>query len=559
MPAHRGADTIRPVEGADAQTARHGVFQPPKGDTAEGLNAEQRRAVETDTGGAVLVVAGPGTGKTRTLTRRIVHLVDRQGVSPRHILAVTFTRKAADEMRQRLGALLDSTASLPHIATFHALCWSILKTEKNGKGMIVIDRFDQKRLLTQAVKWVQRRIGPLDRSTLRQIQQTIRAKLTGRRTNVLAVSPAEDGRDRVTAQIDDAYRKILAIQNLCDYDDLIERVIRRLETDPARRLHYQQQFRQILVDEYQDIDAAQFRLLTLLSPQGKTLFAIGDPDQSIYFNNKKHAERRGGRALILAVLRLIEARASYLDFKRYSTYSGLALHAAPLETFTQWGLEHGLGLNEALSRVRRFALRPLKKNHQRMLIRLSDHIRALQDQSRDMTLIQRLENVSRWLHPAAGDDFPDFSRQLAEMKTLAAEYGPESDAFFSAAALTSDTDLHDPQAEAVSLMTLHAAKGLEFSIVFLSGCEDGYLPLEARQGEQRDLEEERRLFYVGMTRARDALVLSYADWRRIYGKRLQRRPSPFLQDIETRLTALERPSPKAPRSTALRPRQMRLF
>jgi uncharacterized protein (TIGR00375 family) len=671
----------------------------PQGADRGRLNPDQRLAVE-QSNHPILVVAGPGTGKTLTLTHRIAFLIAEKHVSASNILAITFTNKAAEQMRQRLSALLPRSSTQPTIATFHALCWSILNQEETAAPLAIVDDFDQNQFLIRALKSVQLRHDAGDESRRRLFQKIIRAKQHILSPQDLHTEAGTDATQGFVAHVYRKYQQLLSIQNLCDYEDLIYRVVRRFETDTLLRQSYQQRYQHVLVDEYQDLNQGQFRLLKQLSPHGRNLFAIGDPDQSIYafrgsdvalferfqahfpgarifrlqrnyrssqtilnashqvinagcpsppmrsriysgisgiptvcilraaseraeavaigkmvekligglgffsidygrvdgcddpivsgfadiavlyrtraqgeliartliqagipcrVSNREQMAVQGERAVILAALRVIEGFGSYLDFQRTVTCSGIAISARGVDRFIEWGLHKGLSLKQALVAACRFPLRGLKKSEQLNLTHLARHIETRRQQQRKLDVAEKLRQTIHGFHPSVFDNFPNIEAEAAELMPLATASGKDVTAFFSAAALRSDTDLYDPHAEAVTLMTIHAAKGLEFSVVFVAGCEDGYLPIESSQGRVRDMEEERRLFYVAMTRAKYGLYLCYAQQRRLYGKRLDRRPSPFLLDIQNQLKTLQKTGKNFHRSSPDPQKQLPLF
>lgn len=246
-----------------------------------GLNEDQRRAVE-HVQGPLMIVAGPGSGKTRTLTCRIAYLVFRNNVDPANIVALTFTHKAADEMRLRLSALLGEKQALPLAVTFHGLCWSLLQKAVPGKPVVIADEPLQAALVAEAVSMVGRPIGP----PIKEIQRLIlRAK-----QNLLTPEEVAGGAGAEQAVVDLAdvyrvYQSLLQSQGLYDYEELIFQVVGRLERDPDFRNACRQRFQAVFVDEYQDVNHGQYRIIRALAPTGdgaRHLCLIGDPDQAIY-------------------------------------------------------------------------------------------------------------------------------------------------------------------------------------------------------------------------------------------------------------------------------------
>ena len=246
-----------------------------------GLNPEQYRAVE-HRGGPLLIVAGPGTGKTLTLTYRIAYLISRLHVDSRSILSVTFTNKASQEMRQRLEALLDGSTPLPLVATFHALCLQILKEIDNRENYTLVDEFDRSELMSKALRLAQK-----DGHRIVLKPNKVFDRISSAKQRLLApddlLTITDDYEDLMAVvAVYRSYQRLLSTQRLYDYEDLIFKAVRFLETDSNGCRQYQQRFQHILVDEYQDLNEGQYRLIRAISPLGQNLYAIGDPDQSIY-------------------------------------------------------------------------------------------------------------------------------------------------------------------------------------------------------------------------------------------------------------------------------------
>src|SRR5690349_8863261 len=246
------------------------------------LNPAQREAVLT-TEGPLLVVAGAGSGKTRVLTYRVAHLINAIGVQPNEILAITFTNKAAGEMRERLEGLLGPVARAIWILTFHAACGRILRREAQRLGyrsnFTIYDSADQVRLTKACLE-------ELERDPKRFVPRGIHAQISAAKNQL--VTPAEYAErvasfyDQTVAEVYDLYQRRLFASNAVDFDDLLMLTVEVLERFPEARERWQQAFRYILVDEYQDTNHAQYRLLQLLAGEHRNVFAVGDPDQSIY-------------------------------------------------------------------------------------------------------------------------------------------------------------------------------------------------------------------------------------------------------------------------------------
>ena len=567
----------------------------------EELDGDQRRAAETVTG-PVLVVAGPGSGKTRTLTHRIAHLVTRHSVPPEQCLAITFTRRASGEMRERLGTLLpDAWEHIP-VHTFHALGLSILRENHNAaglqRGFRIASDHERIRLLRDALDISEKRA---------------RERLSGishaRRTRI---PPA----DEALGEALETYQREMETRNLCDLDDLVIRAAEVLESTPSLREQYRQRYRWVSIDEYQDVDEQQVRLVKLLVPAGGNLCAIGDPDQAIY--SFRGADRRffeefeqdfpGTRVVRLTRNYRSDRNIVTLSTQvlapsgsgrrsipvREDTSERVAIHEAPTEKaeaeFIVQSLERALGghcffsidsgrsadaearefsfsdfavlyrteaqvpaLVEALSRS---GMPFQRRSHRRLLDHpgVSAVLDALHESPDAGSLREGIEAFS-----LRGDLDSAEQREACELLIpVAAAYGDDLERFRSDLALGTEVDTWDPRADRISLLTLHAAKGLEFPVVFIAGCEKGLLPLQWGRSTPAELEEERRLFYVGVTRAKTKLFLSRAKKRMWRGKVRELPPSPYLADIEERL--LERRRVRLPESGARQAdRQMDFF
>ena len=562
-----------------------------------GLDPDQRQAAEI-TSGPLLIVAGPGSGKTRTLTHRIAHLVASRRASPAECLAITFTRRAAGEMRERLRALLpDEWEDVP-VHTFHSFGLSVLREHRNAaglqRGFRIASEAERVQLLRDALDVSERKA----RAHLAAISRA-------RRT---AAPPA--GGDEA-GEVEEAYRGQMELRSWIDFDDLVIRAADVLGSDPAVRSEQRRRHPFVSMDEYQDVDAQQVRLVRQLAPPDGNVCAIGDPDQAIYrfrgadvrFFSEFERDFPGTR-----VVRLTRNYRSDRNIVALSSQviapsgSGprsvpvveeapqlVVLHEAPTEKaeaeFIVRSLEEALGghsffsidsgrstesegrdlsfsdfavlyrteaqaapLAEALAR----SGMPFEaRSHRRLL----DHpgVAGLVDAllletSGTGTVWERLEALS----PAAGGKATAEEWAARELlKPIADACVDDTDRFLAELALGTEVDAWDPRADRISLLTLHAAKGLEFEVVFIAGCEDGLVPLKWGKPDPADLEEERRLFYVGVTRARTKLYLTRAKKRLARGKVREQAPSPYLADIEERL--LERRRLRLPEREAKGP------
>ncbi len=563
-----------PPAAAKLPRRRHKMEKPelPKDELA--LDAEQRAAVEHGVG-PLLIVAGPGTGKTRTLTHRLAHLVRDCGIAAETCLAITFTRRAAEEMAARLKNLLGEEAGKTQVTTFHGLGLKILQEQAGNcgfKNAVAVAGAEQRQAAAvaagakpaEAERWLER-IGCAKRGQM----------------------SSED------AEIAVRYDRFLHSQQLVDFDDLILQPVRLLEENADLRRHYQQRWPWLFVDEFQDIDSLQYRLLRCLAEADANLCAIGDPDQAIYgfrgsdvglfarFREDFPGCRvivlqnnyRSTSAIVAAAAQAIApatlARGRRLSAARVDDRPLLiracATDKAEAEFVVEmiekllaghsfFSLDSGRGqggtsdlsfgdfavLYRTASQARAFcealgrAGIPYQcRNHESLLEQpLVREILAQVDKGASGGSLYRRLLAAVEMMPAAQQEQ---CRELAAaLKPLAERCGDDLPRLRSELALGSDSDLLDPRAERVSLLTLHAAKGLEFRVVFLTGCEEGVLPLYF-SGAPQDLAEERRLFFVGLTRARDRLILSHARRRLWRGSARAMAASRFLADIEERL------------------------
>ena len=585
------------VPSRDAHAPRHH----PRSEILAGLDDEQRRAVET-VDDPLLVVAGPGSGKTRTLTRRIAHLVTNHAVDPARCLAITFTRRAAGEMRDRLRALLPEAWERVALHTFHSLGLSILTEHHNAaglqRGFRVASEVERVRLLRDA-------LGISERKARTRLSAISRARRTGG-------TPSEEAPGEVL----EAYERAMEARNLCDFDDLVLRAADALESDPGIRAQYRRRHRWVSIDEYQDVDEQQVRLVKQLVPPEGSICAIGDPDQAIYgfrgadvrFFSRFRRDFPGTR-----VVRLTRNYRSDRNIVALSAQvigpSGsrpgsvpvagdapdlVTLHEAPTERaeaeFIVQSLEQTLGGHSffsidsgrstdpdgpalsfsdfavlyrteaqvpALVEALRRSGMPFQHRSHRLLLEhpgVVAAIDALRESQTSGLVSERLEAACL----AGGRCDPQMLEACELLRPGAVACGNDLERFLSDLALGTEADTWDPRADRISLLTLHAAKGLEFPVVFIAGCENGLLPLTWGRVDKAVLDEERRLFYVGVTRARTRLYLCRARKRLLRGKVRESPPSPYLADIEERL--LERRRSRIPgKRSSNEDGQMKLF
>ncbi len=554
-----------------------------------GLDPEQRGAAGAGPG-PLLVVAGPGTGKTRTLTRRLAHLVVERGMPAERCLAITFTRRATAELQERLDELLPTDARRVLVTTFHGLGLRILREQHEavglGPGFRVADEAERLELLSEL-------LGCPEREARRLLPELVRRKRArAARWPDLDAEPSEVAGP--LARYEAAMRK----RDLVDLDDLLALPVMLLGGDAGLAARYRERFGFVAVDEYQDVDELQYRLLRLLTTPDANLCVIGDPDQAIYgfrgadvgfflrFTEdfpgaatvRLTRNYRSSPAIVAGALQAI-APSTLVAGRELAAMAGdgaparITIHQAASDLAeaefvvqtvdrllggasflsldsgrADGGAEHGLSfadiavlyrtdaqsgpLAEALGRA---GMPFQKRSHDRLLDRPAVRalVRALRDRppAGDRSLAARLATAA-----GAQTDGGEAAEALDLLAPLAARCGDDLDRFLAELALGDEVDTWDPRADRVSLLTLHAAKGLEFPVVFLVGCEDGLLPLRfGPQPSPEETAEERRLFFVGMTRARSHLFLSHARKRAWRGSVREAEPSPFLADLEAAL------------------------
>jgi DNA helicase-2/ATP-dependent DNA helicase PcrA len=627
------------------------------------LNPPQREAVTT-TEGPLLVLAGAGSGKTRVIVHRIAWLM-QQGVDPESILAVTFTNKAAGEMRERVTAVAGAAAVDVFVSTFHSFGLWLLQHEHAAAGLpkrfAICDASDQLALVKRCMREVKVDDRAFDAHKVLSIVS--RAKNEGRRRIQARPAGQGDDYDLVASEVYPRYERALRAQRSVDFDDLIALPVRVLSKDEALRGRLAERFRYVLVDEYQDTNAAQLELLKLLAGERRNVCAVGDDDQAIYgwrgaevrniLRFEKHfpgarevrleqnyrstghilacanaviaknAQRRpkklftsagdgdrvrvvaleseeeearwvaeelarlrregrpwkdfailyrlnaqsrpfeealraasvphavhGGPAFfdraevrdLLAYLKVCVSSEDEISLARIVNVPARGIGDASLERVHAWAVAEGLHLFDALRRAAEVPELPRGAAE-----RIAAFV-ALVERYRARFAEGKVAEAARAL--VAEVDLPGHARasvssfEAGQRKVDALEgvlrsldayeqrsARPSLAAWLARLALDSRAE-EDPQGgEGVTLMTLHAAKGLEFPVVFLVGAEEDLLPCAGIQGEARDLDEERRLAYVGLTRARERLFLTRAATRVKRGKVIPRTPSRFLADL----------------------------
>jgi superfamily I DNA/RNA helicase len=596
------------------------------------LDAMQRVAASAP-GGPLLIVAGPGTGKTRTLTHRIAYLCAESGVYPEECLAITFTRRAAEELRTRLDGLLGPVAADVTVGTFHSLGLTILRENAAAAGLSpgfrVAEETDRLAAVAEAVG-----LGSGEVADLRSGEAAglgPREAAAGREARRLLAALVTDETLRLE------YANRLHARDLVDLDELLTMPVALLSDDPSLVDRYRARWQWVFVDEYQDVDPVQYALLRLLCPPDGNLCAIGDPDQAIYSfrgadvsfflrfaadfteprmvrltrNYRSAAPILAAAVQAVAPTTLVPGRR--LDPARLDPEAPLvglypAASAADEGDFVVRTIDELVGgvshrsldscrvdsraatggalsfsdfavlyrvdtqaatIVDALSRA---GIPVQKRSHDRLLDRpgvaaiarelrfaggLGGSLAARVRLTGQVLADRRAFKVRPPDEPAAPLTEADVFAAVDLVTPLAVRCGDDLARFLTELATGAEVDTWDPRADRVTLLTLHAAKGLEFPVVFVVGVEDGLLPLRlpGRPPTDDDVAEERRLFFVGLTRAEDRLFLSHTKRRFRHGAEREMAPSPFLSAIDPGL--LERRGGDAPRRP--RDRQLRLL
>lgn len=657
-----------------------------KAELLNGMNPRQKEAV-LHTDGPLLLMAGAGSGKTRVLTHRIAYLIEEKEVNPWNILAITFTNKAAKEMKERVNAILASGGEDVWVSTFHSMCVRILRRDVDfigyNRNFTIIDSSEQLTLMKRILKELNidpKKYDP--RSILGIISQAKNSLQTPQDFAKMQGSYYEE----IAAKCYAAYQKELQYNQCMDFDDLIMNTIRLFEEHPDSLTYYQNKFHYIHVDEYQDTNHAQYTLVNLLAGRFRNLCVVGDADQSIYGwrgadmqnildfekdypdaavilleqnyrstknilsaanqviennSNRKpknlwtenkegnkityyradnerdetrfivdrmqeeirsnhrnygdfailyrtNAQSRvmeetllkanipykmvGGHKFydrkeikdILAYLNVLANPQDSISFERIVNSPKRGIGPGSIEKLRSFASLHEWPLLEAAQNVdlaniggkagqQLGAFGEMIQEVTQMIPYLTvteltkevlDRSGYLEDLKIQNTLEAqaRIENLEEFLTVTQ-----EFDKQFEQQNEEDADAPEEKlTVFLNDLALVSDIDNLEEDASQVTLMTLHAAKGLEFPVVFLIGLEEGVFPLSRALMEESELEEERRLAYVGITRAEEALYLTNAFSRTLYGRTQYNRPSRFVEEIDQELLEIEgmRPTPK---------------
>lgn len=633
------------------------------------LNEKQYEAVVHE-GGPLLVLAGAGSGKTRVLTYRVAHLL-QQGVPARNILAITFTNKAAREMRDRLQVLAPDMSRDLWVCTFHAACLRILRREIQhlhyDRNFVIYDENDQQTVIKDCLK-------ELNLDPKKYPPRSFSWAISAQKNRL--ISPQEFGKqaaghwEELVARVYLRYQERLEQNNALDFDDLLVLTVHLFDRFPEVLAYYRRRFQHILVDEYQDTNHAQYVLVNMLAQEHRNLTVVGDPDQSIYgwrgadISNILNFERDYPDAVVVKLeenyrstnfileaannvikhnagrkeKRLWTARGDGEPLQVYYTEDEMSearlvadmvrrmheegrpfrdfavlyrTHAQSRvleENFLRYGIPHiivggqrfydrkeikdvlaylsvivnpsdGVSLSRIINVPRRgigktseqrffayamekvippaLALQEahkipgLTKKVRSVLQELGDMLAEWRQSTMSVTGLTEevLEKTGYWRELAADRSVEAQTRieNIREFFSVTKEFdtsrGGTLGEFLADLALYSDVDSLDEETDQVSLMTLHAAKGLEFPVVFLTGMEEGVFPHSRAFSEPAEMEEERRLCYVGITRAEEKLILTHCARRTLYGNSFYNQPSRFLSEIPEDLMVREGPQP----------------
>jgi len=633
----------------------------------DNLNSRQQEAVKVKET-SILVIAGAGSGKTKVLTHRIAYLIFQKKINPGNILAVTFTNKAAQEMKNRI-ELLSKVSSNRNMmkglwmGTFHSICARILRQEIDilgyDKNFVIYDKSDQ-------LSMIRRCLGTLDLDNKKYSPNVISSIIDRAKNNLEDVELFEYNAigyfKKIVARVYQQYQIDLFENNAMDFGDLILLTVKLFRERPEILEHYQNQFRFILVDEYQDINIAQYQLVKLLSNRDHNLFVVGDPDQSIYkfrgadlsnilrfeqdfphsrvikleqnyrstkvilegatnlIKHNKHrkekelwTDKKGGEKImcfeaasaldealfasqeiiklnkeedkafknfailyrtnaqsrafeeifnkqgvpfrivgglrfyerkevkdILAYLRFIYDQKDGVSFLRIINNAKLGIGKITLSKIDEFARKNNLNFHQALKQ----GLRVIKISIDRKeaIKKFTSLIDELSEKKKEIKgselLIELIKKINYYEELKKEGEFKAQSKieNIKELILAVQEFEENNEdksitAFLEYVALITDIDLYKGEEDVVTVMTLHSAKGLEFPVVFITGFEEGIFPHSRSLNSEEELEEERRLCYVGMTRAKERLYLTYAWRRNLNGNTLFNRVSRFISEI----------------------------
>ncbi len=634
-------------------------------DIIDVLNDKQKEAV-LSTEGPCLVIAGAGSGKTKVLTHKIAYLMQEKNVKPWSILAITFTNKAANEMKERVENLVGDVAKDMWIGTFHSICVRILRRYIDRIGFtssfIIFDSSDQRTLVKQCLKQLNVDDKMLnDRAVLSEISN---AKNEMLEPDAYKLRTNNEMRKETIAKVYELYQKRLRENNAIDFDDIINYTIRILSENPDVLEYYSNKFEYVLVDEYQDTNKAQFTLVSILAARHGNITVVGDNDQGIYsfrgaditnilnfekdfpgtkiikleqnyrctqnildaanavikHNETKYEKKlwtengKGGMITVfrgndeydeanfvveninrlrreeymtyndfavlyrmnsqsrsiedilrrenvpykiigglkfyerkeikdtIAYLRLIQNPSDNLSLTRIINEPKRGIGKTSLDNVQQIAVQSETSMYDVIKRADEFGLNRVFVNSREFVSQIEE-LRAKKDNIKISDLIKETLNKTGYTKALEDEDTTEAETRLEnieEFLTVAMEFEEQMaenslEEFLEGITLSSDLDNADDQEDSVTLMTLHSAKGLEFPVVFLVGMEEGIFPGYKSIGEPKELEEERRLCYVGITRAKQNLFISCARQRTIFGSTSCNQVSRFVKEIPKEL------------------------
>lgn len=628
------------------------------------LNERQRQAV-MQTEGPVLILAGAGSGKTRVLTHRVAYLIDRAGVAPYHILAITFTNKAAGEMRERVDKIVGFGAEQIWVSTFHSTCVRILRRYIDRLGydnhFTIYDADDQKGIMKEVCKKLQIDTKMLKERTILNAISSAKDELIGPQEYEM-----QNGFDYNGSRIARAYREYQATlkkNNALDFDDLIVKTVELFKADAQVLASYQDRFRYIMVDEYQDTNTAQFELIRLLAAKNRNLCVVGDDDQSIYkfrganirnildfekvypdafvvkleqnyrstqmvldaanaviknnkgrkdkalWTDKTEGARIGFRQFdtayeeaeyiagdvarkkrkgqisygdcavlyrtnaqarlleerfimegipydvvggtnfysrreikdVLAYLKTIDNGRDDVAVKRIINVPRRGIGAATILRVQEYADERNISFFDALTEADQIMTIGRSAGKLKPFVTMIQSFRSKQEFYSLEELVKDVLDLTGYLKELEESDEEDAADRIENVEELVSKvvaYEEENDepslsGFLEEVALVADIDRVDGDGDRVLLMTLHSAKGLEFSHVYLAGMEDGVFPgyMSITADDPAEIEEERRLAYVGITRAKEELTLTCAKQRMTRGETQYNPISRFVREI----------------------------
>ena len=632
----------------------------------EHLNTPQAEAVEYYQG-PLLILAGAGSGKTRVLTHRVGYLIQEIGVTPHNILAITFTNKAAGEMKERVNDLIGHRAEAMWICTFHSAAVRILRKDIGrldyDSNFVIYDSADQQTLIKQCLK-------ELNIDDKRFPPRAVAAGISQAKNRLLGPkdydNQANDYYQQTVSRVYQLYQARLHTNNAVDFDDLLMKTVALFEQHPEVLEYYQNRFQYILIDEYQDTNHAQYRLVRLLAARYRNLCVVGDDDQSVYgfrgadiqnildferdypeakvirleqnyrstrnileaanevighnYGRKQKrlwTENSGGSLIslftaqdehqeayyvaqkiveghdlhdrkyndfavlyrtnaqsrvieeilmrnnvtytiigglkfyerkeikdVLAYLKVVSNPLDGISLQRVINVPRRGIGDTSLSKIAEYAREHGLSLYDALGHSQAIpgltarVIKPIAE-----FLSLIEKLRESKDDLPVTAITKEILEKSGYLKELQGEKSVEAETRIENLKeflTGTAEYDRSSaetslEDFLASVSLVADIDNMDDRSDAVVLMTLHSAKGLEFPVVFIIGMEEGIFPHSRSLGEEAELEEERRLCYVGITRAREELHLLNAWQRTLYGNFMHNPPSRFVGEVPDNL------------------------